>query len=250
MNDLGQDCRRDGLGGSLLKELIKMGPRAGRLDAQLVALAVLSGLVALFGLLLNNVSVIIGAMVISPLLEPMYASTVYLASGNIRSSLRHFIVMFALLVFIIVMAFSVTYVASGIWGLQVTPEILTRTVGADVYTLLAVILGIVAVLSHARGFLASMIGVGIAVALVPPAVVVGICLVIYPQGILESARLTFNNVFGLLAGMLLGVLMLGRNPACRWKEDISMRNIYFVSGALVALFAIILLLSSSAHLIE
>ncbi len=67
----------------LLQELLDLAPRADILDSQFVVLTVLAGLVALGGLFLNSIAVIIGAMVISPLLEPIYAATVFLANGSI-----------------------------------------------------------------------------------------------------------------------------------------------------------------------
>ena len=62
---------------TLLEELLELGLRTDFLDFQLIVLTLLAGIVALFGLFLNNVAVIIGAMVISPLLEPIYAGTVF-----------------------------------------------------------------------------------------------------------------------------------------------------------------------------
>jgi uncharacterized membrane protein len=65
----------------LLQELLELAPRADILDPQLVALTILAGLIALGGLFLNSVAVIIGAMVISPLLEPIYAVRFFSRTG-------------------------------------------------------------------------------------------------------------------------------------------------------------------------
>ena len=64
----------------------EIGLRTYFLDFQLIILTLLAGIVALFGLFLNNVAVIIGAMVISPLLEPIYAGTVFLAEEEMSES--------------------------------------------------------------------------------------------------------------------------------------------------------------------
>ncbi len=69
--------------------MLVLAPRADILDSLLVILTVLAGLVALGGLFLDSPAVIIGAMVISPLLEPIYAGTVFLANGNVKKFFRH-----------------------------------------------------------------------------------------------------------------------------------------------------------------
>src|SRR5512147_2837050 len=85
----------------LLRELLDLAPRADILDSQLILLTVLAGLVALGGLFLNSPAVIIGAMVINPLLEPIYAGVVFLANGAGNKFLRHVKVL-AVLVSIVV----------------------------------------------------------------------------------------------------------------------------------------------------
>lgn len=71
----------------LLQELLDLAPRADILDLQILVLTVLAGIVALGGLFLNSPAIIIGAMIINPLLEPIYAGTVFLANGAGKNSL-------------------------------------------------------------------------------------------------------------------------------------------------------------------
>jgi uncharacterized hydrophobic protein (TIGR00341 family) len=228
---------------TLLKELKKLGTKTDTLDRELVLLAVLAGIVALFGLFLNNVSVIIGAMVISPLLEPLYAGVVYLASGHPRVFLKHVFVLFCLIIVIILVSFLITYFGTLFQTLQVTPEIISRTTSIDIYTPLAILLGFTAVLSHKRGFITSVVGIGIAVALVPPAVVVGISSVIYPSGLIHAIQLTFNNILGMLAGMLICIILLGTGRRCEKGMQLSRNSALEILLAILGLLVITFLLN-------
>lgn len=180
-----------------------------RLDIELIALVTLSGIVALIGLFLNNIPIIIGAMVISPLVEPIYLSAIFLANGNLFKFYRHMGILFILLAILVFTSALITFIASRAIALPLTSEILSRTDINVVYTLLAIILGITTVIARRRGFITNVIGVGIAIALIPPAVVTGIAIIIYPNGVAGAFTLMLNNVFGLFIGMMLAFLIPG-----------------------------------------
>jgi len=57
-------------------------------DQKKFILAAIAGIVAMIGLFLNNIGIIIGAMLISPLLGPIYALAVYTAIGDVKTTLR------------------------------------------------------------------------------------------------------------------------------------------------------------------
>lgn len=105
----------------LLKELLDLAPRADVFDSQLVVLTVLAGLVALGGLFLNSIAVIIGAMVISPLLEPIYAATVFLANGSVRKFFQHMKVLGVLVGVLIIVSAVVTACLTVFATLPITP---------------------------------------------------------------------------------------------------------------------------------
>ena len=224
----------------LLQELLDLAPRADVLDSQLVILTVLAGLIALGGLFLNSIAVIIGAMVISPLLEPIYAATVFLANGSVRKFFQHMKVLGILVVVLIFISALVTASLTAIMTLPVTPEILSRLGQQEVSAILAILLGITAVVAHKRGFITAVIGVGISVALVPPVVVTGITLVLMPTRIFDALSLVLNNILGLLAGMLIAVIGLGVGPRNPAKLILTRTNLYLmgitVSGLLLVIF--------------
>jgi uncharacterized hydrophobic protein (TIGR00341 family) len=228
---------------TLLQELLDLAPRADILDSQLVILTVLAGLVALGGLFLNSIAVIIGAMVISPLLEPIYAATVFLANGSVRKFFQHMKVLGVLVVVLIIVSALVTACLAVFTTLPVTPEILSRLEYQEVSAILAILLGITAIFAHKRGFVTAVIGVGISVALVPPVVVTGITIVLLPARIFDALALTLNNIFGLLAGMLIAILVLGIGPRGTAKLKLTRTNVYLmgISVAGLLLFIFILL---------
>jgi uncharacterized hydrophobic protein (TIGR00341 family) len=226
----------------LLQELLDISPRADILDTQLVILTVLAGLITLGGLFLNSVAVIIGAMVISPLLEPIYAGTIFLAEGNMKKFFQHLKVLAVLLGVLILVSALVTACLTVITTLPVTPEILTRLEHQNISALLAVLLGITAIIAHRRGFVASVVGVGISVALVPPAVVTGITMVLMPSQLFNALSLALNNIFGLFAGMLIAILFLGIGPTDMAKLKLSRKNVYLMGISIVGLLLAIFIL--------
>jgi uncharacterized hydrophobic protein (TIGR00341 family) len=229
----------------LLRELLDLAPRADLLDAQLVTLTVLAGLVALGGLFMNSPAVIIGAMVINPLLEPIYAGVVFLANGAWNKFLRHVKVLAVLVVLVIAVSAVVTGVLTLFTPLSITPEILSRLEYQEISAILAVILGIIAIVAHKRGFVTAVIGVGISVALIPPVVVTGIMIVLLPSRVFDAFSLLLNNILGLFTGMLIAVVALGVGPRDRTKLALTRSNVYLMAciaaGLLLVIFLMLLL---------
>jgi len=230
----GKDSPRSG-GNVLLEELLRDSPRTDFLDFQFIVLTLLAGIVALFGLFLNNVSVIIGAMVISPLLEPIYAGTIFLANGAFKKFLKHLTVVLVLVLMLIVASAITTWTLSFFIPLTITPEISSRLQQQEISAVLAIILGITTIFAHKRGFVTSVIGIGIAVALVPPAVVTGITIILLPSGIFDALSLTLNNVFGLFAGMLIAILVLNVGPQNERVKKLAWRKIYLILTCIAGL---------------
>jgi len=226
----------------LINELLDLAPKADVLDSQLVVLTVLAGLVALGGLFLNSIAVIIGAMVISPLLEPIYAATGFLANGSVRKFFQHMKVLGVLVGVLIIVSALVTAFLAVFTTLPVTPEILSRLEQQEVSAILAILLGITAIFAHKRGFVTAVIGVGISVALVPPVVVTGITIVLLPARIFDALALTLNNIFGLLAGMLIAILILGIGPRGIVKLKLTRINVYLMGISVAGLLLVIFIL--------
>lgn len=132
-----------------------------------------SAIVAGIGLIKDNSAIIIGAMVIAPLLGPNVALSFGTTLGDwklVRKSLRANL--FGLLIVIIV---------STTWGLlqpitSESPEMLNRTSASLSDIVLALTAGGAGVLSLSMATVSALVGVMIAVALLPPLVTSGLLL--------------------------------------------------------------------------
>lgn len=129
--------------------------------------------IATLGLVLNSPAVIIGAMLISPLMNPILASGLALATGDIVLGLRAFFSL--LLSCAAAIAFAVLLVVILPFR-EMTSEIAARTQPNVLDLLIALFsgaVGSVAICREVKGVVTSIPGVAIAVALMPPLCVVG-----------------------------------------------------------------------------
>jgi uncharacterized hydrophobic protein (TIGR00341 family) len=153
--------------------LFDQAEKSARLDVNYLVLVALSTLVAAIGLLEDNVAVVIGAMVIAPLLGPNLALGLGSALGDrqlIQQALRTGTAG-------LVLALSISLLLGLI--LPVEPgsrELMQRTVvGLDAIAL-ALASGAAAALSLTTGLSSVLVGVMVAVALLPPTATVGLML--------------------------------------------------------------------------
>jgi uncharacterized hydrophobic protein (TIGR00341 family) len=155
------------------EELYKIADNGARSDSSFLLLVGLSTIVAAIGLIQNNVAVIIGAMVIAPLLGPNLSIALGASLGETAIIRRAA----GALVKGCLLSLLVGYVVGLLWqDFVINHEIQSRTsVGLD-SALLAVASGVAAVLSMTSGASAALVGVMVAVALVPPLATTGLLL--------------------------------------------------------------------------
>jgi uncharacterized hydrophobic protein (TIGR00341 family) len=235
--------KRDKKRRSPVEQLIESAEEYANLDINTAALAAIASLVAAIGLFLNNVGIIIGAMLLSPLLGPIYAFAIGTSTGNrttLLESLKSIIVFLGIIVLI---SFSATFILSLLIKLPLTPEILFRTNAAPIYVVMAILLGFAVIVALSREIPEGVAGVAVAAALLPPAAVVGICLAIYPDGTLGSLILTLENIGGLIAGSVIGAIALQITPR-NYRDKIGARVIIVrILWVLVVLVLVLLFLS-------
>lgn len=190
------------------------------IDYWILLLTTIAGLIALTGLFLNNVAIIIGAMLLAPLLGPIHSFAIYAATGRSTEALKSILVLFAYLGAVYVVSIIATYIlnllkvsAPGILSsLVLTQEILLRTSTSPIYIVMAIMLGVATMISLTKGFSESIAGVAVAAALLPPTVVAGISMIMMPEEFAGSILLALDNVIGLVAGALIGTLIVGVAP--------------------------------------
>lgn len=155
------------------EELLSDMEKRSRLDLNFLILVILSTVVAAVGLIKDNVAVVVGAMVIAPLLGPNLSLALGTALGSKHLMWRSVKTNLA--------GVGVTLVLSVLIGLFwpvdfESRELLSRTdVGLDSVAL-ALASGAAAVLSITTGLSSVLVGVMVAVALMPPAVTLGLML--------------------------------------------------------------------------
>lgn len=144
-----------------------------RLNGIYLFLVFLSTVVVAIGLLKNNVTVVIGAMVIAPLLGPNIALALGTALGDGSLMLKATKTATAGLGCTV----ALSYILGLVWqGSLDSGELLARTVVGLDSVALAFASGAAAVLSLTTGLASVLVGVMVAVALMPPTATLGIML--------------------------------------------------------------------------
>ena len=160
-------------GGLSREELGNQIGKGAELDQNFVLLVTLSAIVAAIGLLEDNIAVVIGAMVIAPLLGPNLALAFATAIGDAE--------MIGKAVITNIAGVSLTLLLSTGIGLIFakdlnSAELMSRTQVDFDSIAVALASGAAAALSLTTGLSATLVGVMVAVALLPPATALGIML--------------------------------------------------------------------------
>ncbi len=227
----------------VIEQLVESAEPHTVLDINKVILAAIAGVVALIGLLLNNVGIIIGAMLISPLLGPIYAFSVNTAIGNSKNVLNCVKIIAVLILMVISISFVTTFFLSLVMPVTVTPEITSRLNANPVFVIMAALLGFATILALSKGIPEGVAGVAVAAALLPPAVVFGIALVLVPGHAASALTLTLQNVIGLIIGSVVAVVLLDIRPRGFYDQWLAKKFIKRVLWILAILIILIIILS-------
>lgn len=216
------------------------------IDDQYLMFVVLSTVVAAAALITNNVAVLIGAMVIAPFLGPNIAFAFGAALGDrkmMQDAAKALALGFALAVGLSILA-GILLPAH----LLEAKELMDRTrIGLDGLAV-ALASGACAALALTSGASASLVGVMVAVALLPPAVAIGLML---GSGqwwaSLGAVELFLVNVASVNLAALAVFRWRGIEPR-HWLEKYearqSRRRAFWVLGGLLALLAVSILAQS------
>ena len=183
------------------------------LKKPLLFMIIIASSVALVGLFANNASLVIGAMLLSPLLGPITAFSFNAAVGQPKKMYKAAQSGLILTLVIIATGAALTAIASSFTDLEITPEILARTEMTPVFLVVAILLGLAGGIAMSSDIPGILVGVAIAAALVPPAVVTGISLAMLDYDMLiNSLTLTIANVLGLVLGTMIVFYAIGITP--------------------------------------
>ena len=201
-----------------LYQEIEVGARA---NVNFFWLVLFSTVVATIGLIEDNVAVVIGAMVIAPLLGPNIALAFGAALGDKALILRSLQTNISGMLIALILAYSIGLIWQADMGSQ---ELILRTDVGVASIVLALVSGAAGVLSLTSGVSSTLVGVMVAVALLPPTATVGLMLASgnYRHALGAALLLAVNIVCVNLAANLV-LLFKGVKPRT-WLEKQNARQ--------------------------
>lgn len=220
------------------EELYQDVTEAARWNRTYVLTVVLSSIVAAIGLLRDDVAIIIGAMVIAPLLGPNVALALGVTLGDVKLALRALAIGIA--------GVAIAAVTSGLTGILLRVDPLVPAISARTHPSLAdVLLGLAAgaagALAFTTGVSAALIGVMVAVALLPPLVTAGLLVGNAAWGAAGSAAMLFMvNVVCINLAAVVTFRLSGISPRRWWEKRSAQRTAYWA----IAIWAAILVVLS------
>ena len=205
-----------------------------------LAMVVLSTIVAAVGLYYNSVAIIIGAMVIAPLLGPNMALSLGTTLGDM--SLLRSAILTALAGIVTTMVLSV-FIGILLQVDPASPELASRNgVGmGDIAVALAS--GCAGALAFTTGVSTALIGVMVAVALLPPLVAFGLLLGGgHPALAMGALSLFLVNLISINLAGVTTFMAQGIHPATWWEKDQADKATHTALKIWVAMLAVLIVL--------
>lgn len=195
-------------------EIVWQAQKNARVSIDYATMILLSAALASLGLLVNSTAVIIGAMLVAPLLQPIGAFSTGLVTGLLPVIRRSVLTMVEGVGLALVVALAVGFLLP--FDLP-TPEMLARGNPTLLDAAVAFFSGGVAAYAIARkGIPAALAGVAIAAALMPPLCVVGLAVVNNQQQLaLGSLLLVSTNIAFIILAQAVVFLWVGMRPGRR-----------------------------------
>lgn len=200
------------------------------------ALIALAAGIAVFGVIMENVMVVIGAMVIAPMLGPFIALSFGIVVGDrrlIRDSVFYGVLsLFFSVAVAFILALMLSSLMSGVTSLMrliANPGFMTVP--------LSLLVGSAAALTFTTELRESLAGVAVAIALVPPAAVSGISLAMLDFSLfVDVALVLLTNVTALILAGSITFKLFGITPSTYYRKKVSekeMRKILGISLAII-----------------
>ncbi|HVU22947.1 MAG TPA: TIGR00341 family protein [Opitutus sp.] len=190
---------------------------SSRLTVIFLVMVTLSTVVAIIGQIRNNMAVEIGAMVLAPLLGPNIALSLATTLADVelaRRALKAAVAGFAT-------ALAISVLTAFVFAVDpASPEIASRThVGlGDVG--LALASGVAGALAFTSGVSAALVGVMVAVALLPPLVTFGLLLGAgHPHLAIQAGLLLLTNLICVNLAGVVTFMVQGVRPISWWEAS-------------------------------
>ena len=213
------------------------------LTRNFVMLVLFSSLIAVIGLVRDNVAIIIGAMVLAPLLGPNVGLSLATTLGDRKLAVAALKTLATGI--LITLAVSTAYgLALGLPGHSA--QLAERSVIAYSDVVLAIVSGAAGIISFTTGVPTSLVGVMVALALLPPLTACGLFLGAGAPGQAAGAGLLFlANVICLNLAGVTTFLLQGVQPLTWWEQKrakaATLRGVLIWTGLLLLLLAVLYL---------
>lgn len=225
-------------------ELVQKLSTGAKVDHIYLITVTLSTIVAAVGLIRDNVAVIIGAMVIAPLLSPNMTLSLATTLGDLKLARRSLTVNAAG----VALALALSILAGLLLSFDPTGnEIAARTSVALSDIALALAAGSAGALAFTTGISAALVGVMVAVALLPPLVTAGLLLGAQEWRLAERAfLLTATNIVCINAAGVATFLLQGVRPGRWWEAKRAKRVVRLAAIIWLSLLALLVYLLAIA----
>lgn len=188
-----------------------------KLSKMYILMTVLSTVVVAIGLVKNNVAVIIGAMVIAPFLGPNVALALSTSLADKKLGLNALKTLVTGILIVLTLSVCMGYFLN---TNPAVPEIASRTRADLSDIILALASGSAGVLAFTTGASSAVIGVMVAVALLPPLAVCGLLLGAHHFHEAFGAFLLFiTNIICINLTGVITLLAQGVSPRRWWEAD-------------------------------
>ena len=211
-----------------------------------VLMTVISAVIATAGLLLNSPATVVGSMVIAPLIGPAMSAAIgtvvddeSMFKRGVRMQVIGVIVAIAAATAFAFALRTLAFVPPGLDPLELA-EVSERLAPKVLVLVVAIGAGIAGIVSLMTGVSAALVGVMIAVALIPPAAAVGIGIAFgIPRLVIGAGVIVAVNVLSINLSALVMLWYEGYRPQ-RWFREDDVRAA-FIKRAAVLVAAIALL---------
>jgi len=221
-------------------ELLEDIASTTKVNAVYLAMVGLSALVAAIGLVRDQVAVVIGAMVIAPLLGPNVALSLATVLGDTRMLRR---ALRANAVGVLMALGMALLLGLLLHPDPTTPELAARTQVGLPDLALALAAGVAGTLAFTSGLPSTLVGVMVAVALMPPTMAVGLLAGAgHVREAGQAAMLLLANVICVNLAGTLTFAIVGVRPRTWWEADGARRATRLAVGFWIVLLAGLVLL--------
>ncbi|MBE9568257.1 MAG: TIGR00341 family protein, partial [Proteobacteria bacterium] len=230
---------------STREEILAQVEKDARLNDNFVLLVILSAIVAAIGLLENNLAVIVGAMVIAPLLGPNIAFSLGASLGEKKLVIESLKTLAVGIAVAILFSIGIGLLWPGSFD---SMELMSRTDVAYSGTAIALASGAAAALSLVSGTSGVLVGVMVAVALMPPAVTIGLMLSIGEYHHASGAALLLAvNIVCINLSSKLVFLFRGIKPRIWLEAHRAKQSRLLYIGAWVVLLVLLFIMIYLRH---